>query len=231
MNDTNVKMSFATAVRGWRKRLGLTQEELAERADLHRTYISDVERGARNLSLESISKLAHALEVSVSTLFTSTNGGTAGQPGSAGREFVEILMVEDNPDDAELTLHAFSKARFANQVHVVHDGVEALDYLFCKGPYATRNADEHPQMILLDLNLPKLSGLEVLRRLRAEEQTKRIPVVVLTGSQRERDIVECRRLGVETYLTKPVNLAGLSEVTPQLNLDWALFKAPMAVRA
>lgn len=223
MNEPNVRTSFAGAVRWWRKKLGITQEELAERADLHRTYISDVERGARNLSLESISKLAVALEVSVSTLFTSPNGEKASNSNN-GREFVDILMVEDNPDDAEMTLHAFKTARFANKVHVVHDGVEALDYLFCKGIYATRNAEEHPQMILLDLNLPKLSGIEVLRRIRADEKIRNTPVIVLTVSQRERDMIECRQLGVETYLNKPVNVAGLSEVTPKLNLDWALFK-------
>jgi CheY-like chemotaxis protein/DNA-binding XRE family transcriptional regulator len=222
MNEANVRTSFAGAVRWWRKKMGITQEELAERADLHRTYISDVERGARNLSLESISKLAHALEVSVSTLFTSPNGERTAN--ASGSNFVDILMVEDNPDDAEMALHAFRTARFANKVHVVNDGMEALDYLFCRGAYATRNANEHPQMMLLDLNLPKLSGIEVLRRIRSEEKTRNLPVIVLTVSERERDIIECRRLGVETYLNKPVNVAGLSQVTPQLNMDWALFK-------
>lgn len=230
MNETNVKMSFAGAVRSWRKKLGLTQEELAERADLHRTYISDVERGARNLSLESISKLAQALAVSVSTLFSSANGPTVESGTVEGRQIVEILLVEDNPDDVELTLHAFQRVRFANRVHVVGDGTEALDFLFCRGLYATRNADQRTQVVLLDLGLPRMSGIEVLRRLRAEEQTRRLPVVVLTVSQKERDMAECRRLGVETYLTKPVNLAGLSEVTPQLQLDWALVRTPVVAR-
>lgn len=230
MNETNVKMSFAGAVRAWRKKLGLTQEELAERADLHRTYISDVERGARNLSLESISKLAQALAVSVSTLFSSANGPTTESSTVEGRQIVEILLVEDNPDDIELTLRAFQRVRFANRVHVVGDGTEALDFLFCRGLYATRNAGPRTQVVLLDLGLPRMSGIEVLRRLRAEEQTRRLPVVVLTVSQKERDMAECRRLGVETYLTKPVNLAGLSEVTPQLQLDWALVQTPVVAR-
>ncbi len=226
MNESNIKMSFAGAVRSWRKKLGMTQEELAERADLHRTYISDVERGARNLSLESISKLAHALEVSVSTLFTATNGHSWAPGTVDARQIVEILLVEDNPDDVELTLHAFRRARFANRVNVVNDGVDALDYLFCRGNYSTRKLDEGTQVVLLDLGLPRMNGLEVLRRLRDDERTRSLPVVVLTASQRERDMAECRKFGVETYLTKPVNLAGLSEVTPQLQLDWALVRSP-----
>ncbi len=226
MNESNIKMSFAGAVRSWRKKLGMTQEELAERADLHRTYISDVERGARNLSLESISKLAHALEVSVSTLFTAANGHSCAPGTVDARQIVEILLVEDNPDDVELTLHAFRRARFANRVNVVNDGVDALDYLFCRGLYSTRKPDERTQVVLLDLGLPRINGLEVLRRLRDDERTRTLPVVVLTASQRERDMTECRKFGVETYLTKPVNLAGLSEVTPQLQLDWALVRSP-----
>lgn len=226
MNESNIKMSFAGAVRSWRKKLGMTQEELAERADLHRTYISDVERGARNLSLESISKLAHALEVSVSTLFTAANGHSCASGTMDACQIVEILLVEDNPDDVELTLHAFRRARFANRVNVVNDGVDALDYLFCRGLYSTRKPDERTQVVLLDLGLPRINGLEVLRRLRDDERTRTLPVVVLTASQRERDMTECRKFGVETYLTKPVNLAGLSEVTPQLQLDWALVRSP-----
>src|SRR5438270_1542305 len=133
MQEPDLKTLFGVAVRKKRVGLGISQEELADRAGLHRTYISDVERGVRNLSLESIEKLAHALELSVSGLFAR-----AGDGSGAGSETVEILLVEDEPDDIELALLAFRKARFANPVHVVHDGAEALDFLFATGAYAHR---------------------------------------------------------------------------------------------
>jgi CheY-like chemotaxis protein len=128
-----------------------------------------------------------------------------------------------------LTLHAFKKVRFANRIQVVGDGQEALDYLFCAGEYAHRPAGG-PQMVLLDLYLPKLSGLEVLRRLKADARTREIPVVILTISQVFSDFAECQRLGAETYIIKPLNFQRLSQVTPRLNLDWALLK-PMPLPA
>lgn len=233
MIEADVKTSFANAIRWWRKKHGITQEELAERADLHRTYISDVERGARNLSLESINKLAIALEVSVATLFGGTlkeaDGEGGGDTKGTSREIVEILMVEDNPMDVELTLRAFSQARFTNKIHVVRDGVEALDFLFSRGEYAQRPA-ENPQMILLDLVLPRLNGIDLLRRMRNEKKTQSIPVVVLATSDRDRDINECRQLGVKAYIAKPVSMQRLSEVTPALQMDWALYKQPLVMR-
>jgi CheY-like chemotaxis protein len=216
MIATDVKTSFANAVRTYRKRLGITQEVLAERADLHRTYISDVERGARNLSLESIGKLAHALEVSVATLFERNDVGAVDENGTVvganGRSVVEILMVEDNPADVELTLSAFAQARFTNKVHVARDGVEALDFLFARGQFAARNLEALPDMILL----------------KSEKRTQDLPVVVLTASNRDRDIVECRQLGANVYITKPVSLQRLAEVTPTFQMDWALYKTSTA---
>jgi len=137
---------------------------------------------------------------------------------------VDILLVEDNADDVELTLHAFKKVRFANRVQVVTDGQEALDYLFCEGAHTDRAAGR-PQVVLLDLYLPKVSGLEVLRRLKADERTRDIPVVILTISQVFSDFSECQRLGAETYIIKPLNFQRLSQVTPRLQLDWALLKS------
>jgi two-component system, response regulator len=227
MSDTDVKANFAAAVRSRRSQLGMTQEELAERADLHRTYISDIERAARNLSLESISKLARALEMSVAALFTRPEVPN-GHVGNGSNQLVEVLLVEDNPDDEEMTLHAFRAARFANKVNVVRDGVEALDYLFRRGVYSTRDGEERPHVILLDLNLPKMSGLDVLRRIRADEKAQAIPVVVLTVSQKERDMAECRALGVEAYIPKPVDLQRLTQVTPLLHLDWALVRSTIS---
>ena len=232
MNENDVRTGFASAVKFCRRKLGLSQEALAERANLHRTYISDVERGTRNLSLHSISKLAAALEVSIPTLFSIplVESGKSGMesPNLGPGEFVDILLVEDDPNDVELTLDGFKQSRFANFVHVVHDGAEALDYLFARGKYIYRRKKDRPHVILLDLNLPKVSGLEVLRHIKADRRTRSIPVVVLTGSQKERDAEECRRLGVDAYILKPVDFQRLSEVTPLLNLDWALFKSELA---
>jgi CheY-like chemotaxis protein/DNA-binding XRE family transcriptional regulator len=234
VQTVDVKKNFGTSVKTWRKRLGISQEELAERAELHRTYVSDVERGARNLSLESITRMARALDIPVAELFpadplppgapsrvdgrTSSGDGPGQKPG-----LVEILLVEDNRDDVELTLHAFKQARFANHVQVVADGQEALDYLFCEGSHAQRPVGR-PQIVLLDLYLPKVTGLEVLRRMKTDERTRSIPVVILTISQVFSDFSECQRLGAETYLIKPLNFQRLSQITPRLHLDWALLK-------
>ena len=228
MQKVDDKKIFGASVKAWRKQMGFSQEELAERADLHRTYISDVERGARNLSLESMTRLARALKVPVAALFPAEFPGgktSANWSSGHGHEFVDVLLVEDNPDDVALTLHAFKQARFANRVQVVTDGEEALDYVFCIGKYSSCRPGERPQVILLDLNLPKVSGLEVLRRIKADERTRQIPVVVLTISQMFKDFTECERLGAETYIIKPLNFQRLSQIMPRLKFDWALLKA------
>ncbi|MEP6670481.1 MAG: response regulator [Chthoniobacter sp.] len=137
---------------------------------------------------------------------------------------MEILLVEDEPNDIELTQRAFKRARIVNPVHVVHDGMAALDFLFAKGIYADRHDKKPPGVILLDLKLPKLDGLEVLRRIRADERTKNIPVVILTASKFESDHAECRRLGINSYIVKPVDFRNFSEVTPQLQFDWKLVR-------
>lgn len=214
----DLKVLLGMAIKTERSVLGISQEELAERAGLHRTYVSDVERGARNPSIVSIEKLAQALELSISTLFERANGG------GESAKFVEILLVEDDPRDIELAKLAFEKARITNPFHVVRDGDEALDFLFASGAYQHRNHAPLPQIILLDLNLPRKSGLEVLRRIKADTLTKDIAVIVLTASSRDRDMAECRRLGVETYIVKPVGFHKFSEVTPNLNLAWTLVK-------
>lgn len=232
LNHPNVKGEFAVAVRWCRNRLGLSQEQLAERAHLHRTYISDVERAARNLSLESIQKLATALEVSVATLFSHPQSGDqlTSETEAGAKQLVDVLLVEDDPNDIELTLQAFQKSRFTNRVHVVRDGAEALDFIFFQGEDMARRRYERPQVVLLDLNLPKVNGLEVLRRIKGDRRTKSIPVVVLTKSRDDSDITESRRLGAESYIVKPVGFQNLTEVTPQLALNWALIK-PAVVTA
>lgn len=131
-----------------------------------------------------------------------------------------ILLVEDNPDDAELTLRAFKKSKILNEVVVVRDGIEALDFLFATGAHAGREPKLMPAVVLLDLNLPKLGGLEVLRRLRADERTRRIPVVVLTSSNEERDILSSYDLGANSFVRKPVDFAQFIEAARQLGLYW-----------
>jgi CheY-like chemotaxis protein/DNA-binding XRE family transcriptional regulator len=221
----DVKKPFGTSVRTWRSRLGISQEELAGRAGLHRTYVCDVERGARNVTLQSIEKLAQALEISVSTLLAYPREPLA--EGTYADEFVpeklaEILYVEDNATDVALATEGLKS--ITNRIHVVRDGLAALNFLFGLGEYAGRKGLPLPQLILLDLGLPKVNGLEVLRRVKADPRTSGIPVIVLTASVRDGDLQSGKRLGAAAFLIKPVDLKHLSEVTPQLNLQWALLK-------
>jgi two-component system response regulator len=133
---------------------------------------------------------------------------------------VEILMVEDNPADEELALRSLRKKNLANLVHVVRDGAEALDFLFGQGAYAGRKRQHIPKVILLDIKLPKLSGIEVLRRIKSDELLRSLPVVMLTSSREEPDIQECYRLGVNSYIVKPVDFEKFAEVIAQLGLYW-----------
>jgi two-component system response regulator len=133
-----------------------------------------------------------------------------------------ILLVEDNPDDEALTLRAFRKNNVTNEVVVVRDGAEALDYLFGAGTYANRDLTLLPQLIILDLKLPKIDGLEVLRRIRAAVQTKLLPVVILTSSNEERDRLQGYDLGANSYIRKPVDFAEFVDAVRQLGLYWLL---------
>ena len=133
-----------------------------------------------------------------------------------------ILLVEDNAMDEELTLRTLTKHNMANEVVVARDGAEALDYLLCTGPHAGRDPTDVPQVVLLDLKLPKVDGLEVLRRMRADERTRVVPVVVLTSSDEERDLIDSYRLGANSYIRKPVDFGEFSEAVGQLGLYWLL---------
>ncbi|SMF40381.1 two-component system, unclassified family, response regulator [Tistlia consotensis] len=133
-----------------------------------------------------------------------------------------ILLIEDNPDDEALTLRAFRKNNISNPVVVARDGAEALDYLFATGEHAGRDVSDLPQVVLLDLKLPKVDGLEVLRRVRADERTRLLPVVILTSSGEERDLVEGYRLGANSYVRKPVDFDAFVEAARQLGLYWLL---------
>lgn len=135
---------------------------------------------------------------------------------------VEILLVEDNPNDVELTLHALRKHNLANRILVVRDGEEALDFLFCRGAYQDRDSSIPPKVVLLDLKLPKVDGLEVLRQIRGDERTRVLPVVILTSSRQERDVVESYKLGINSYIVKPVDFDQFTEAVRQIGCYWLL---------
>ncbi|MEZ6031572.1 MAG: response regulator [Planctomycetaceae bacterium] len=135
---------------------------------------------------------------------------------------VEILLVEDNPSDIKLAMHAFQKHNLANHVKVLRDGAEALEYIFCTDRYAERDAQDYPKVVLLDLKLPLIDGLEVLRRIKSDSATKLIPVVVMTSSSEDRDIVESYQLGVNSYVQKPVDFEQFMDAVSKLGLFWLL---------
>lgn len=137
-------------------------------------------------------------------------------------EAIEILLVEDNSSDAELALHALRKSKLANRIQLVRDGSEALDFLFCRGDFSARTFDAAPRLVLLDLKLPKVDGLEVLKEVKGDPRTQAIPIIVLTTSKEERDLVTSYRLGVNSYIQKPVNFSEFQEVVRQLGMYWLL---------
>jgi two-component system response regulator len=138
-----------------------------------------------------------------------------------GLEQVEILLVEDNAEDAEMTMRALRKRNLANNLHWVKDGEEALDYLFCSGRYAGRNPSHAPKLVLLDIKMPKVDGIEVLRQIKASK-LKLVPVVVMTSSNEERDVVESYRLGVNSYIVKPVEFDAFLDTVAKIGLYWVL---------
>lgn len=139
---------------------------------------------------------------------------------------IEILIVEDNPNDAELTLRALDKHKLVNKSHVVRDGEEALEFLFATGRYADRSIESPPQVVLLDLKLPKLDGFDVLRRMRTDERTKRIPVVILTSSKQNPDIEAAYELGANSFVTKPVEFDAFVKAVSDVGLYWLLLNQP-----
>jgi CheY-like chemotaxis protein len=142
---------------------------------------------------------------------------------------VEILLVEDSPDDTELTLRALRKAGLSNRIEVARDGVEALDFIFCEGKHRDRRIEDVPRVILLDLKLPKVDGMEVLRRIKGDPRTRQVPVVVLTSSMDLKDVVGCYELGVNSYIVKPVNFERFSAAVQKLGMYWLLINQPPRV--
>lgn len=143
---------------------------------------------------------------------------------------VDILLVEDNPNDAELTLRALNKHNFINKVYHVKDGAEALDFVFATGQYTSRNKDHLPKVMLLDLKLPKVNGIEVLRKLKADDRTKAIPVVVLTSSKQDQDLIDTYDLGVNSYIVKPVEFETFLNAVAEVGLYWMMLnESPQSV--
>jgi CheY-like chemotaxis protein len=143
---------------------------------------------------------------------------------------IEILLVEDNPDDAELTLRVLRERKLANRLEWVRNGADALDFLFRRGVYAARPARENPRLILLDLNLPKVSGIEVLARIKSDPATRQLPVVVLSSSTHDKDVLDSYNLGVNSYVSKPVQFEEFARVVGELGMYWLLLNRPPAPR-
>jgi two-component system response regulator len=139
---------------------------------------------------------------------------------------VEILLVEDNPQDLQLTLRALKKAALGNRIHVARDGAEALDFIFCEGAHSDRRIEDTPKVVLLDLKLPKVDGLEVLQRIKGDPRTMTVPVVVLTSSKEQSDVVKSYQLGVNSYIVKPVDFEGFAKAVQELGLYWLLLNQP-----
>jgi CheY-like chemotaxis protein len=138
----------------------------------------------------------------------------------------EILLVEDSEDDLDMTLRALRKANMANHIQIARDGAEALDFIFCEGAHAARKIENMPKLILLDLKLPKVSGMEVLRRIKGDPRTKMIPVVMLTSSKEQKDVIESYGLGTNSYIVKPVDFESFAEAVQKLGMYWLLLNQP-----
>jgi len=227
METQDVRKIFGAELRRRRKELGLSQEEFGERANLHRTYVSDVEAGKRNPSLQSMQRLASAVGTSIGSVFGSMEGILAdvrGKQSEQSERVVDILLVEDDRDDADIAITAFKKAGLTNRIEVTGSGQDALDFLFHRGKYVSRRASNRPELVLLDLKLPDMSGLEVLRRAKADEQTRSIPMVILSGSKKDEDLKAAMDLGADAYIVKPVDFENFSRLTPKMSFHWALIK-------
>jgi two-component system response regulator len=220
MSNHNVKLAFGNAVKEKRLELGLSQEDLAEGSGLHRTYVSDVERGTRNLSIESIEKLARALKLSVSSLFERAGNGATSE------RLVEILLVEDNLHDLKDVQSALRRANLANRIQIARNSAQALEFIFGKAAPAAGESESTPKLILLDLELPRWEGLEVLKRIKNDPSTRTIPVIALTSSKEQKEMVERHHLGVNSYIVKPVTFERFVEAVQQLGWQWMLLSQP-----
>jgi CheY-like chemotaxis protein/DNA-binding XRE family transcriptional regulator len=231
--DSDLQRRLGLAVCISRQHLGLTQEELAWRANLNRSYVADIERGARNVTLRTLATLAAALELTVENLIANTSN-PLGAPAALGAEGIspgggEILLVEDTATDAALVVRAFKRSKLTNRVNLVRDAEGGLAYLLGTGRYA-KHRPSLPSLILLDVNLPRMSGLEFLQRIKADEHLRSIPVVVLTVSRNDHIVFECAKLSVADYLVKPLEIESLVRLMPRLNLQLTIGAGPLVGR-
>ena len=139
---------------------------------------------------------------------------------------IEILLVEDNQDDLDMTLRSLRKANLANHIQIARDGAEALEFIFCQGAFAGRKIEQGPKVVMLDLKLPKIDGMEVLKRVKGDPRTKMIPIVMLTSSKEQKDVIESYHLGVNSYIVKPVNFEGFAAAVQELGMYWLLLNQP-----
>jgi two-component system response regulator len=222
---------FGSAVRSHRKRLGLSQEDLADRSGLHRTYITDVERGVRNVTMESISRLVRALDVPFTQIFGIMEGKQPGwqlagehttSPERVSVRPVEILLVEGNRKHADGIARSLKQHGVTNRVSVVYSGEAALRRLYDGASPPGSDPPILPDIILLDITLSEINALEVLRRLRADGRTRAIPVVVLIPSGSDQDYSETTKLGVTFSINKPVDFCEFSTLMPKMGFQWVL---------
>lgn len=225
----DVRKSFGKVVKEARLARFWSQDLLATRSRLHRTYITDIERGMRNLTFENIAKLAEGLGIPIAELFPdeaaeSRDGGAVARPLSGG-ESSDILMVAENGLETGRTLAVFRHARLANRVRVVHTAAGALDYIFGRGGEKDRGKPVLPVAILLDLNLPRGSGIEMLRSIMGNPRTRDIKVVVLASSFSQEAAREALRLGAAGCIVKPVTFQNFNQVMSRLAFSWTLLKS------
>lgn len=225
--STDIKKLLASLgleLKDQRESLGYSQEKLAERSGLHRTYITDIEGGHRNITLKSISRLAEALEIPLADLFSKIESRPDSVPKLSEQVFApfDILLVEDNPTHVELTVNAIEQNGVNNPIFVTRTAEETLDYLFAKGKFSSRKKTASPKLILLDLTLPGMSGIDFLKEIRKKEETRSIPVVVLTSSRSDQEYKECVELGVTAFISKPVDFVEFSAIVPKLGFRWQL---------
>src|SRR5258706_10537596 len=228
MEKMDLRKTFGAEVKRRRTDLGISQEVLAERASLHRTYVSDVEAGKRNPSLASIHRLATALGAPLSAVFcgAETVSPMPRPPFEVGMadRVVNILLIEEDPKAAQLTVALFKKFKLTNNLKVIADGAEALDFIFCRGAYAKRRIKNLPQVVLLDLELSQVQGLDRLRQIKADLRSRMIPVVALTPLRKDPRCREAIRLGAEDCLVKPLDFQSFSQIMPKLSFAWTLLK-------
>lgn len=226
-DQSSIQLHFGLVVKEIRRQYRLSQEELGNLCGLHRTYITDIEHGTRNVSLKNIFRITRALNISLSEFFSRMERYSSSslhlvshQPASVKQTPlpIDILLIEDDQNFVDLTLHELQKGNIHNKVHVSRNGQDALDVIF-GSTFSDTSVKNIPRVVLLDLYLPFVNGIEVLERIRSNRATKDIPVVVLTSSTNQDDQRYCRTLGIEEFLSKPINVGEFNAVMQRLGFQ------------